>query len=99
MTMHARVTIANGDPARADEAVEAFRQGALQIVSAAAGYKGALLLIDRESGRGMGISLWESEEAMRATEEAMDAFRASLPDSGMGAPTVERYEVAIYETP
>jgi hypothetical protein len=29
----------------------------------------------------------------------MNAFRASLPDSELGAPTVERYEVAIFETP
>ena len=34
------------------------------------GYEGAYLLADRNSGTSVAITLWESEEAMRASEEA-----------------------------
>jgi heme-degrading monooxygenase HmoA len=99
MTMYARVTTVHGDPARADEAIQAFRDRALPMVREAAGFKGSILLVDRASGHGLGISLWESEEAMQATEQAVSAIRdANAAATGGSIPTVERYEVAVYET-
>ncbi len=99
MGMYARVTTVHGDPARADEAIEAFRDRALPLVREATGFKASLLLVDRTSGHGLGISLWESEEAMQASEAAVSAVRdATTAAMGGDAPTVERYEVAVYET-
>ena len=34
-----------------------------------------LILVDRESGKLLGFTLWESEEAMTASEEAAYWFR------------------------
>lgn len=62
--------------------------------------KGAILLVDRESGDAIAITLWEDEQALRASEEAANALRADAADR-MGAaqvPTVARYEVAVFET-
>ena len=54
---------------------------------------------DRESGEAIAITLWEDEDALRASEESANALRAGAADQ-MGAtqePTVGRYEVAVFE--
>jgi heme-degrading monooxygenase HmoA len=100
MTMYSRVTTVHGDPAKADDAIQAFRDRALPVVREAAGFKGSILLVDRTTGVGLGISLWESEEAMQATESAVSAIRdANAAAMGADAPSVDRYEVAVFETP
>jgi heme-degrading monooxygenase HmoA len=59
-----------------------------------------LLLVDRQTGNAIAITLWEDESAMRASEERANALRAQAADEmGAGAaPSVERYEVAVFET-
>ncbi len=38
------------------------------------GYAGSLMLIDRETGKGLGIVLFESEEAMRRGDEYINSM-------------------------
>ena len=59
-----------------------------------------MLLIDRQSGEGMAITLWEDEAAMQASEEqANELRRAAVQALGsIEEPRVERYEVAVFET-
>jgi heme-degrading monooxygenase HmoA len=55
--------------------------------------------VDRPSGEAIAITLWEDEEAMRASEESANSLRAQAADQ-MGArqpPTIGRYEVAVFE--
>jgi hypothetical protein len=61
--------------------------------------KGVILLVDRQSGQAVAITLGEDEQAMRASEESANALRADAAGQ-MGAaqaPAVGRYEVAIFE--
>jgi hypothetical protein len=56
--------------------------------------KAFLMLIDPDSGRGLGVSLFETEEDLRAGDEVLNSM--SPPDEGMGRrSSVERYEVAL----
>jgi heme-degrading monooxygenase HmoA len=49
---------------------------------------------DRETGKLVSVTLWESEEALRASEEAADQLRADAADRTGGAiASVERFEV------
>jgi hypothetical protein len=97
--MYARVTTIQGSPEKSDEGVRQFRDDALPTVKGLAGFKGALLLVDRESGKGHAITLWEDKSAMDSSEEAVkEARRTATQAMGQsGTPTVERYEVALYE--
>jgi hypothetical protein len=52
-----------------------------------------LMLIDRQSGKGMGITLFESEEAMRRGDEALNAMS---PGGGGRRTSVEFYEVPVH---
>jgi hypothetical protein len=55
---------------------------------------GVLLLIDPENGRGLGVTFFETEEALRKGDEALRSM--SPPDDAMGKRTsVESYEVAV----
>jgi heme-degrading monooxygenase HmoA len=60
------------------------------------GFKGFTLLLDRSSGQGIGISFWENEEAMRATDELGDQARKGAAEAGSGSDEgVSHFEVAI----
>lgn len=56
--------------------------------------KGLLLLADKESGRSMAISLFETEDDYRKGDETLNSM--SPPADGMGKRVgVEKYEVAV----
>ena len=62
------------------------------------GFKGIIALTDRHSGKLLGITFWESEEAMRATEEEASRLREESAEVGGGTVAgVERYEVGLFE--
>lgn len=95
--MHARVTSVAGSPADADAGIDDFRANVVPFARDEG--KGAILLVDRQSGEAIAITLWEDEDALRASEERANALRAGAADQ-MGAtqqPTVGRYEVAVFE--
>jgi len=95
--MHARVSTLAGSPTDADAGIDNFRTNVVPFTRDHG--KGAILLIDRESGEAIAITLWEDEDAMRASEESANALRAGAAEQ-MGAtqaPTVGRYEVAVFE--
>ena len=97
--MYARITTIQGSPEKGEEGIRQFREEVIPVVRNAAGFKGAMLLVDRESGKGQAISLWEDKSAMDASEAAVTSVRQSATEvmGQSGPPTVERYEVAIYE--
>ena len=95
--MHARMTTIAGSPADADAGIENFRANVVPFARDEG--KGAILLVDRQSGEAVAITLWGDEEAMRATEESANSLRADAagPMGAAQAPTVGRYEVAVFE--
>ncbi len=95
--MHARVTTVSGSPTEVDSGVENFRSNVVPFAREQG--KGAILLVDRERGEAIAITLWPDEETLRATEEGASALRADAADQmgAAAAPTVGRYEVAVFE--
>jgi hypothetical protein len=64
------------------------------------GFKGFIALGDRQSGGLRGVALWESEEALRATEEAASRMRGGVAEATDGRVVdVEQYEVVVFEVP
>jgi heme-degrading monooxygenase HmoA len=62
------------------------------------GFEGLLVLADRQNGKILVVTLWESEEALRGGEEASQWFRAFGAEVAGGEVTdVERYEVVYSE--
>jgi hypothetical protein len=90
--MYARVATFESDPAKVDEAIDLVRG---EVSGATpAGLEGAkmLMLVNRESGKGYGVTLFESEEAMRRGDEALNAMS---PGASERRTSVEFYEVPV----
>ena len=90
--MFARVATFQSDPGRLDDTVEMVRKEVAGETPE--GLKGArmLMLIDRESGKSIGITLFDSEEAMRRGDQALNAMD---PGSTERRTNVEFYEVPV----
>ena len=93
--MHARMTRYEGaSPEAIEEAVQA-KKGVLPTeFGQTEGMNGAVFLIDRQGGTIIVISLWQDEEAMRASEDEATRVREEVTGPGETA-SVERYEVAM----
>ena len=91
--MYARVATFESDPATVDEAIAMVR-GQVQSESVPSGLEGArmMMLVDRDSGKGLGITIFESEEAMRRGDEALNAMN---PGASERRTSVEFYEVPV----
>ena len=96
--MFARVTTYEGPPDQMDEGINHSRQRILPAVRNVPGFSGILFLADRETGKALTITLWESEKALRDSEEEARRFRQeSAEAAGETIAGIERYEVAILE--
>jgi exopolysaccharide biosynthesis protein len=54
--------------------------------------KGMMMLIDRSSGKAMGITLFDSEDALKRGDEALNAMS---PTGGGSRTGVEFYEIPV----
>jgi len=54
--------------------------------------KGVMMLVDRSSGKSIGITFFDDEEALRRGDEALNAMS---PSGGGSRTGVEFYEVAV----
>jgi hypothetical protein len=91
--MYARVATFESDPANVDDAISMVR-GEVESENTPPGLEGAkmLMLINRETGKGLGVTLFESEDAMRRGDEALNAMN---PGAGERRTSVEFYEVPV----
>ena len=96
--MFARISTFQGPPDQTAEGIRVAREQILPAARLQEGFLGIYLLFDRESGRSLSITLWESEEDMKASEEAaLRARTESAEAAGEVIVGVERYEVALQE--
>lgn len=91
--MFARIGTWEGSP----EALECWMAGARERVKpnvrGQPGLEAAYWLVDREARKGLTITIWESEEAMRASEQLREESQARTADASGAQVTTERYEV------
>jgi heme-degrading monooxygenase HmoA len=96
--VYAGVSTLQGPPELMDERLRQPREVVLHGAKQVDGFKGMIALGDRRSGKTLGITFWESEEAMRASEEAADRMREETAEAGGDTIAgVERYEVGLFE--
>ena len=94
----ARVSTLEGSPDSIDKSVDKFQSETLPKVRALQGNVGAIALADRVTGQVTIITLWESADALRQSEEQADRLREQAADSGgQSIAGVDRYEVAVVQ--
>ena len=92
--MYARIATFESDPATVDDAISMVR-GEVESGDTPPGLEGAkmLMLVNRETGKGLGVTLFESEEAMRRGDEALNAMN---PGGTEQRTSVEFFEVPVH---
>jgi hypothetical protein len=91
-----RISTFSGDPARIDEGLRHAVQDVLPDARGIEGWKGIIMLVDRETGIERTMTLWESRAALEASEAATGELRARAADeAGQQIVSVERYDVAL----
>ena len=98
--MHARVSTIQGAPGKVDDVASQAQEQTLPQLQKLEGFKGLVVLGDRQSGKMLGVSFWESEEALRASDEAASSVRSAAAETADGIVAgVEEYEVFVNEAP
>ena len=98
--MHARVTTLEVPPDRMDDARRHVQERLLPQLRQMEGFKGFVALGSSQSGKLQGVAFWESEDALRATDEAVVPVReGAAAASGGTVVSVEEYEVFVNEAP
>lgn len=92
--MHARVTRVRGNSQSMEAGLAHFRDTLLAQLEQMPGFRDALLMVDREHGDALAITLWDSEQAMRESEERADSLRAETASQmEASVSSVERFEI------
>jgi heme-degrading monooxygenase HmoA len=97
--MFARILRSRFKAGTVNQAVELFEQSVLPLCHKQAGFKGAYFLDDPKTGESVTITLWESEEAMLASErnQFFQQQVAKFIPYYEVAPVREAYEVILKE--
>ena len=73
--MYARSTTINAAPGSINAGIAQVRDEVMPMITRDGRLYRLSMLVDRESGRCIATSAWQSEEAMRATDEALRPIR------------------------
>ena len=92
--MDERSTTIQGQPTSIDAGIAHTRDSAMPALEGIDGCVGLSLLVDRTSGRCIVTTSWESEEAMRASEESIRPIRDRAAELLGGSRQVEEWEIA-----
>jgi heme-degrading monooxygenase HmoA len=95
--MYARVVTVQSQPGKTEETIRIYRDFVMPVSKQQQGFKGAFLLTDPNTGKGVSITLWETEADMRAGEASgyYQEQIAKFAQVFAGPPTREGYEVSV----
>ena len=93
--MHARTTTIQAQTSSIDDGIAHVRDTVMPALESMDGFIGLSLLVDRQSGRCIATSAWESEEAMRASAESVRPVRDRAAEILGGSADVEEWEIAV----
>ena len=96
--MYIRATRVQFPPEAVDKGIAFFKEKIVPMASSAPGNLGQVLLVDRAAGKGIGITQWETAQAMGAAEQVgINARTQSATETGGSIVNVERMEQVFNE--
>jgi hypothetical protein len=93
--VYARSTSIQAQPSNIDAGVAYVRDEVMPALAALDGFVGLSLLVDRESGRCIAASAWETEEAERSSAERVGPLRERAAEVLGGTATAETWEIGL----
>jgi heme-degrading monooxygenase HmoA len=96
--MFARISTLQGKPEDLEKEIQAVRNVVVPRARSLKGFKGFRMLVDRSSGKSIGVSFWETEQDMKASEQTANQIREeTAQSSGAKITSVERFEIVVDE--
>src|SRR3954454_15073617 len=93
--MYARSTTLRGNPQAVDDLIATVRDEVMPMLMQLDGCVGVSMLADRDPGRCIATSAWETEEAMRASAERVRESRERAAARFGATPEVQEWEIAV----
>ncbi len=95
--MFARLTSVQVKIDKLDETIKIFEDSIISEAKLQKGFQGAYLLTDRNTGKGISCTIWDSEEDAVANEQSgyYQEQVDKLKEFFAGPPTREGYDVSI----
>jgi hypothetical protein len=93
--MYARTTTIRGTSQTIDDATTYMRDEVMPAVQQMDGFVGLSFLADRDSGRCIVATAWQTEAAMRATMDRVGPLRGRVAEILGGRPEVQTWEIAV----
>ena len=91
--MFARIGTWQGSDEELDLWIDRSREQVKPRIAEDPGLVAAYRLVDRSAGKGLIVTLWDSEAAMRASEQARRERQAAMSSNTGAVVTTDRYEV------
>jgi Antibiotic biosynthesis monooxygenase len=97
--MFLRATRVQTPPDKVEQAIENFETNVVKGLRSAPGNQGAVLLVNRQTGAGLGITYWESAKALATSEQTGIQSRTLATKNVPGSQivNVERAELMIMD--
>ncbi|MBA3781834.1 MAG: antibiotic biosynthesis monooxygenase [Nocardioides sp.] len=93
--MYARSTTFHGRPANIDAGTAFVKNEASPMLEKIEGCRGLSMLVDHETGHCIATSSWESEAAMRASDEQLRPIRERGREILGGSVEMDEWEIAV----
>jgi heme-degrading monooxygenase HmoA len=95
--MFARLTMVQIKVDKMDEAIKIYEDSVIPAAKLQKGFKGAYLLTDRDTGKGISCTLWDSKDDAIANEQSgyYQEQIAKFKDVFTAPPGQEGYEVSV----
>jgi heme-degrading monooxygenase HmoA len=93
--MYARVISSNLAAGKTEDAVSIWRDKVAPAIKQAKGFKGAYLVGDRGTDKGLTITLWETKEDADANNASLSQTLALFDGLFAAQPSLETYEVLV----
>ena len=98
--MYGRMTRLQSSPDAVEKGIAFFKENVVPKARTTAGNAGAILLVDRKSGTAIGITLWETTQALNASEQLGISSRTQgAAATGGSIVDVDRYEQVLVDRP
>jgi heme-degrading monooxygenase HmoA len=96
VAVFARLSSYQGAPVPTQGDITPRAREILEQIRDLAGFRGLFLLVDRATGKSVSLTLWQDEQAMRASESLTNRIRQeSAAREGERIVRVERFEVGF----
>ena len=95
--MFVRLTTIQGTPAKIDDAIRVVENDVIPGSKTLDGFRNGYWCADRASGKMLGLTLFETQEALEASEAAASQLRKTSTEKlGFEVKNVERFEVIAH---